>query len=162
MQQPGDRGRRDAHSAPIRAAFGDDPASVGNPSRQAANHRSRHGDADDARARVADMDRVTRRGDPAAGGRLRQADSSDPRLPQRQPLLRPGQRVHDARTAEGDGERAAAGAERLGLVDQVAAREDPAARIRAAAVRHVLPDSQLLPDIVVEDAEAIGNSDLAG
>ena len=46
-------------------------------------------------------------------------------------------------------------------MDQVPACEGAAARTRAGAALHVLPDCKLLPVSVEDHAEALGNSDLA-
>ena len=143
MPQTRDGGCGDVDAVPGRAGEGDDPVGVGHPPGHAADDTSRHDDADAASARVAGVDRVPGRGNPATGGRLRQRDAAVTALRERQPLARSGERVHDTDLVERDVERLARGAECLRLPDQVGAGEHPAARAGAGAVRHVLPEMVL-------------------
>ena len=139
-----DVGRGDVDALPGVAVDGDDPVGVRDPPGHAADDASRHDDADAAAARVAGVDRVPGRGDPAAAGRLRQRDSAGAALRKHESLARLGKRVHDAGPVEGDVERLVPGADRLRLPDQVGAGVHPAAGAGAGAVRHFLPEPVLV------------------
>ena len=160
MPDSADGGCGDVDALPGGAVDRGDSVGVHDPSGHAADDLAGDDDADAARPRVAGVDRVPGRGDPAAGGRLRQRDAARAGLREHQAIARSGERVHDADLVEGDVKRLARGAECLRLVDQVGAGEHPAARAGAAAVRHVLTNNHILTLLI--GAEGLRHANIPG